>query len=255
MIPEQRSGEMVPSPGDGDAPLLSGDVFGGPVPREVALAVGAVALVGKAAVVGGQLARAGARRVMRLPLVGPLARAGADRLSAEGERLLTDVGPVAVESAFDLISRVVTEIVGHLDITSVVRDDVDLDAIAADLDIDAILARVDLNAIIRERVDINAVIRDSVNLDEIAKGIDIGAIVERVDVDAILARVDLIAIANDVIDGVDLTEIIREASTSVTADVMTDVRSSGERADDAVAHLVSRVLHRRSEEKPGDTHD
>ena len=39
--------------------------------------------------------------------------------------------------------------------------------------------------------------------------------------------------------------IIREASTSVTADVMTDVRSTSERADDAVANAVNRFLRRR----------
>ena len=52
-------------------------------------------------------------------------------------------------------------------------------------------------------------------------------------------------LAEEIIDGVDLPDIIREASTSVTADVMTDVRSTSERADDAVANAVNRFLRRR----------
>ena len=67
----------------------------------------------------------------------------------------------------------------------------------------------------------------------------------RIDIDAILGRVDLIGLAEEIIDGVDLPDIIREASTSVTADVMTDVRSTSERADDAVANAVNRFLRRR----------
>ena len=51
-------------------------------------------------------------------------------------------------------------------------------------------------------------------------------------------------LANEVIDGVDLPAIIRESTSSVTADVMTDVRTQGERADDFVAGLVDRVLGR-----------
>ena len=77
-------------------------------------------------------------------------------------------------------------------------------------------------------------------------GLDLNALIGRVDLDAVLAGVDLVGIAGIVIDGVDLPEIIRGASTSVTGDVVTDVRSTGERADDAVAHAVSRLLRRGS---------
>mgnify|MGYP000619146560 FL=1 len=64
-------------------------------------------------------------------------------------------------------------------------------------------------------------------------------------VDAVIARIDLIALADQVIDGVGLPAIIRASTTTVTADVMTDVRSQGERADDAVAGFVDRMLGRR----------
>ena len=57
----------------------------------------------------------------------------------------------------------------------------------------------------------------------------------------------MVGLANEVIDGVDLPAIIRESTSSVTADVMTDVRTQGERADDFVAGLVDRVLGRDQE--------
>jgi hypothetical protein len=47
-----------------------------------------------------------------------------------------------------------------------------------------------------------------------------------------------------VIEGVDLPAIIRESTNSMTAEVMLDVRTQGERADDAVAGMVNRMLGR-----------
>ena len=57
-------------------------------------------------------------------------------------------------------------------------------------------------------------------------------------------RVDLVGLANDVVDGIDLPTIIRKSTDSVTAEVMTDVRSQGERADDMVSGFVDRLLGR-----------
>ena len=47
-------------------------------------------------------------------------------------------------------------------------------------------------------------------------------------VDAVIARIDLVALADQVIDGVDLPAIIRASTTTVTADVVTDVRAQGD---------------------------
>lgn len=88
-----------------------------------------------------------------------------------------------------------------------------------------VLDEIDLTALVRERVDVDA----------IAAGIDI---------DAIIARIDLIGLAHEIIDGVDLPRIIRESTNSVTAEVMSDVRSQGARADDAVSGFVDRMLGR-----------
>jgi len=70
------------------------------------------------------------------------------------------------------------------------------------------------------------------------------AVVAEVDIDAIVARLDLIGLANDVIDGVDLQAIIRDSTASVTEEVMADARTQGERADDMVAGFVDRMLGR-----------
>jgi hypothetical protein len=47
-----------------------------------------------------------------------------------------------------------------------------------------------------------------------------------------------------VIDGIDLEAVIRQSTDSMTAEVMSDVRSQGERADDAISGFVDRLLGR-----------
>ena len=71
----------------------------------------------------------------------------------------------------------------------------------------------------------------------------------RFDIEAVINRVDLIALADRVIEGVDLPAIIRESTNSMTAEVMTDVRTQGERADDVVARIVDRMLGRDRENR------
>ncbi len=58
-------------------------------------------------------------------------------------------------------------------------------------------------------------------------------------------RIDLIGLADEVIDGVDLEAIIRQSTSTVTENVMSDVRSQGERADDMVSGFVDRLLGRQ----------
>ncbi|NTY59839.1 hypothetical protein [Mycolicibacterium sphagni] len=85
------------------------------------------------------------------------------------------------------------------------------------------------------QIDLTALVRDSVDID---------AIVAEVDIDAIIARIDLIGLADQIIDGVDLPAIIRESTGSVTAEVMTDVRTQTARADDVISGFVDRMLGR-----------
>lgn len=57
-------------------------------------------------------------------------------------------------------------------------------------------------------------------------------------------RVDLVGLTNEVIAGIDLDAIIRESTDSMTAEVISDVRQQGERADDVVSGFVDRLLGR-----------
>ncbi len=85
-------------------------------------------------------------------------------------------------------------------------------------------------AAVLDELDLTAIVRDRLHAEAI---------------EVVIARIDLVGLANEVIDGVDLPSIIRDSTNSVTAEVMTDVRTQGERADDAVAGFVDRVLGRR----------
>lgn len=77
----------------------------------------------------------------------------------------------------------------------------------------------------------------------LASAIDI--VLDELDLDQIVRRrIDLVGLANDIVDGIDLPAIIRQSTGSVTAEVMTDVRSQGERADDMVSGFVDRMLRR-----------
>ncbi|WP_244970895.1 hypothetical protein [Gordonia jinghuaiqii] len=147
------------------------------------------------------------------------------------------------------LKRVITEVLGLIDIDAVIET-VDLDRAVAQVDLMAAIDLVDLDAVIG-KVDLDSV-ATRIDLDAIAARIDIDTIAARIDIEAILDRVDLIGLAEEIIDGVDLPDLIREASTSVTAEVMTDVRSTSERADDAVADAVNRFLRRRSAQIAGE---
>jgi hypothetical protein len=97
---------------------------------------------------------------------------------------------------------------------------------------------VDIVRLVLKELDLTDVVREAVDLD---------AVVSEVDIDAIVARLDLIGLANQVIDGVDLPAIIRGSTASVTEEVMADVRTQGERADDMVSGFVDRMLGRDRE--------
>ena len=152
--------------------------------------------VGTTAVAVG-VADAGYRVVGRLPIVGPLVRRGVQELSGLGDQFVAQRADDVKATVAALAVRMVDMILDELDLTALVRERLDLDAVIADLDIDAVINRI-----------------------------------------------DLITLADKVIAGVDLPGIIRESTSSMTSEVMTDVRSQGERADDRIAEIVDRVLGR-----------
>ena len=68
--------------------------------------------------------------------------------------------------------------------------------------------------------------------------------------DAAMSHIDLIGIAQRVVDGIDLPGIIRESTGSLATEAVAGVRVQGQAADDAVGQLVGRVLRRRALDPP-----
>jgi hypothetical protein len=246
------------------------------MPAAVDAAVGVAAAATDAAVSVTRLfARAAApvgRLVMHPPLVNEslhparVVEAFADRGYLARTSANTDLNRIIAA----VVPPVVEEVLDSLDLTALVQERVDIDALVSTVDIAAVVDRMDIDAIVRQvdvdgmlrqvdidaivsKVDIDAIVRQ-VDIDAIAKRIDVDAIVERIDVDAIVSRVDvdaivrrldLVALAEEVVNGIDLPEIIRESTGSMASDVVRDARMQSIDADVAIARVVDRIIRRR----------
>lgn len=218
-------------------------------------------LTGPARAVTGSAAATVAGGVLRFAPPGVLAaltergrtgRAGIERLAGTLLRLA--------------VRHVVAAVVETVDLTELVRRHVDLDAVAAGIDLDAAVARVDIDAAaarldldaVVARVDIEAVVRrvdldavaGRIDLDALAARIDPDRVVARVDLDAVLARVDVVGIAREVIDAIDLPEIVRHSTGTLTSDTIRTVRREAMQADDVVGGLFDRLLRRQVPRAP-----
>lgn len=100
--------------------------------------------------------------------------------------------------------------------------------------VDAVLDQLDLTEIVKERVDLDAVVRE----------VDVDAVAARIDIDALIARLDLIGLARSVIEGVDLPEIVRDSTGSMASEGVRTVRMQTIDADERVNRLVDRLLLR-----------
>jgi hypothetical protein len=138
-------------------------------------------------------------------------------------------------------------VVGRADLDAVVAR-VDLDAVVARVDVEAIIGRIDIDAIVA-KVDVDAV-ASRIDLDTIAARLDADAVVGRVDLDAVVARLDLAGIAREVIDEIDLPEIVRESTRTLSSETVRGLRAEGMHADDAVARFVCRVFRRPDAGRP-----
>ena len=123
----------------------------------------------------------------------------------------------------------------------------------------AVLDRLDLTALVVERVDLNEVAA-GIDLDRMVEGLDLQAVVSRLDIDAIVAevdinavidRVDLAALAREVIDELDVSDLIRESASGITGETVDEVRIGTANADRAIARAIDRVLRRRGRELDG----
>jgi hypothetical protein len=101
-----------------------------------------------------------------------------------------------------------------------------------------------------DRVDLNELVRERVDLDGLVASVDIDAIAQRLDVDAVVAHLDLRSLADQVIADVDLPELIRASTGSVTSEAVRGVRMRSISGDDAVARAVERLRMRRRRALP-----
>jgi hypothetical protein len=185
-----------------------------------------------------------------------------DRLDIDAIVREVDIDAIVRQVDIDAIVRQVdiAAIVDRVDIEAIAKR-IDLDAIVERIDIDAIVSRIDLDAIV-DRVDIDAIVDrvdldgivGRVDIDAIAKRIDLDAIVEKIDIDAIVSRIDLdaivdrvdiVSLAEEVVNGIDLPEIIRESTGTMASEVVRDARMQSIVADVAIARLVDRIIRRR----------
>jgi hypothetical protein len=110
----------------------------------------------------------------------------------------------------------------------------------------ALLDQLDLTAVVAERVDVNAV----------AAQVDVDAIARRVDVIAILERMDPGALTRYLVEDLDLPAIIQSSTGSIMSDAVHDVRMQSISADERLNRAVDAVLLRhlaRRKAVPGAT--
>jgi hypothetical protein len=93
---------------------------------------------------------------------------------------------------------------------------------------DRLFERYDPTPLLLERIDINQIIA------------------EHVDVEAIIGRIDVVALARDVIDELDLPEIVRESSRTMAAETVDGLRKQSMNADRLLSEMVDRLLRRKS---------
>jgi hypothetical protein len=187
--------------------------------------------------------------------------AGAARV-LDGEWKAAQAETVKAASAFlsTLVPEIVSSLFDQIDVTQLVRDRVDLNAIVEDVDVERLLDRIDIDAIV-SRVDVDAIVArvdmervarsfpvdevlDGIDLDQVVDRVDIDRAVERVDLDAIVHRMNLGEIAQEVIDEIDLPAIVRESSGVMASEGIQTVRVQGMNADRLVSRIVDRVLRR-----------
>ncbi len=240
-------------------PLRAGDVVLGlgavavDASREVTERVGLVVRPLKAMLPPPTVVTRGPTRLLRG--LAARGREGREDATMRIEALVQRVAPVVVDRALGLVD--LTDLVhDHVDLDTLVAD-VDVDAVAARLDLDAVLDRVDVNEI-ASRLDVNAVagtidldaILDRVDINEIAGRLDVNAVAATIDLDAVVSRLDLVALAEFVVEGIDLPGIIQSSTGSMASVAAREVRWQGLGADERVEHIVDRML-RRKERHPG----
>jgi len=100
-------------------------------------------------------------------------------------------------------------------------------------------------ALVLAEVDLTALVRDNVDLDALMTTVDLDALMSRVDVDAIAQRVDVEVLVARVLQTLDVPALIRDSTESVASEAVQSVRTRGSEADAAVGRTIDRLLRRR----------
>ena len=220
--------------------------------RSLGLPVMAGAALGAAAQAGALAVRTGlaaARTTSGLASVVVGSLVGGERIRWMQERLAgvdgrgqqeRDEAELAANTFADvLVPAIVDAVLDHLDLTALVADRVDLDAVVVRLDVDRVVDRVDLRRAI-----------DRISIDEIAAKLDVDAVAARLDIQAVVDRMDVVGIAQGVIDELDIPELIRESTGAMSAETVDTIRLRGMDADRFVTRVMDRVLSRKGDDVP-----
>jgi hypothetical protein len=187
----------------------------------------------------------------RTSLVEELRQRGRQERLADGASVQDLLGQIA--------TKIIEQVLRHVDVAALVQQNVDLESIIAGLDLDKVADAVDVDRVagrldvdaVLDRVDLTGVVRERVDLDAVVQAVDLDAVAARIDLDKIIERLDLPTLAQGVIDDIDLPGIIRESSGSMASEAVQGVRMHSIEADDAVAHTLDRFLrHRRHAPAP-----
>jgi hypothetical protein len=217
---------------------------------------------GAGAAVFGLVRRAGAATLRRTPraavLIGHVGAQGVARLAGDLPARMQARGAVvrtlAEQRLLTAVRPVLDLVLDQIDLTELVLQRVNIDRIADTIDIDRIMDRLDLTELVLKRVELDR-IGDGLDVERIINRLDLtGIVLTRVDldrvaaglnVDAVIDRVDIIAIAEDVVDGIDLPRIIRESTGSVASESLRGVRTRSIEADQALGQFMDRFRPRR----------
>ena len=96
-----------------------------------------------------------------------------------------------------------------------------------------------------EPLDLTTLVAESVDLDELAEKLDVDRVAERLDLDAIILKLDLPKLVEEVLAEIDVADLIRESTGTLTGEAIDEVRYVSVDADRVVARLVDRVIRRR----------
>jgi hypothetical protein len=147
------------------------------------------------------------------------------------------------------LPSLVDAMLDQLDFTEIVVRRLDVNAVVDQVDLDRLMTRIDLDGIVG-RLDVDR-IADRIDVNKIAERIDVDAILERVDLDDVVERLNPVALAQRVIEEIDLATIIRESTGTLTEETLDGIRVRSMDADTSLARLVSKLGLRRRDEDDG----